>query len=157
MSRGLNKVMLIGNVGNKNDLIQSKNGVSVLNFTLATNIITRDKETGKHKEIPEWHSITMYDKMADIAEKFIKKGSKVYVEGYLKTESFKNKNGQDVKSTKIVGMTLNLLDKLDKNEYSPAPNGSEYTNKYAEDQYKDHQIKKQNGYMEDQFDDEIPF
>lgn len=110
MSRGLNKVLLIGNIGNKGDLVKSKSGLSIINITLATNNVSKDKETGKNVLVPEWHNVTLFDKLAEILDQYTKKGSKIYIEGYLKTDEYVTKEGHKAKSTKIIATTLNILD-----------------------------------------------
>ena len=110
MTWGINKVILIGNIGNKNEVKTTKNGGCFINFSLATNVSVKDKDTGQRKEIPEWHNVTCYDKTAEIIDKYTKKGSKLFIEGYLKTDEWKDKDDRTVKTTKIVATNLTLLD-----------------------------------------------
>lgn len=108
--RGLNKVMIIGNLGSDPELRHLPSGDAVCNFRVATSEVWKDKNTGEDKEITEWHSVSFFGKLAEIAGKYLGKGSKVYVEGSLRTRKWHDKeSGQDRYSTEIRGNELQFL------------------------------------------------
>lgn len=107
---GINKVILIGNLGKDPELRNFEGGKVVANFTLATTEVYRDKDQNKI-EHTEWHNISMWGKLAEIASKFLRKGSKVYIEGRIKTRSWEDKDGNKKYTTEIVGENFTMLDK----------------------------------------------
>jgi single-strand DNA-binding protein len=107
---GINKVILIGNLGKDPELRNFEGGNVVANFTLATTEVYRDKNQNK-VEHTEWHNIAMWGKLADIAGKLLRKGSKVYVEGRIKTRSWEDKEGNKRYTTEIIAENFTLLDK----------------------------------------------
>ncbi len=114
MAGSVNKVILIGNLGKDPEVRTMQNGNKVANLSLATSENWRDKATGERKEKTEWHRVVIFGNLADIAEKYLKKGSKVYVSGSLQTRKWQNKEGQDQYSTEVVlqgyGGELTMLD-----------------------------------------------
>lgn len=110
----LNKVMLIGNVGKTPDVkfIESS-GVTTANFTLATTERYKDRVTGESKEQTEWHNIVCWRSLAEIAEKYITKGSQLFVEGRIRTRSYKDKNGDTRYVTEIMADNIQLLGRRD--------------------------------------------
>lgn len=107
---GINKVILIGNLGKDPELRNFEGGNVVANFTLATTEVYRDKNQQK-VEHTEWHNISMWGKLADIAGKFLRKGSKVYIEGRIKSRSWEDKEGNKKYITEIVAESFTMLDK----------------------------------------------
>ena len=107
---GVNKVILIGNLGADPEIRHLQNGVSVANFRIATSETFKDKNTGEKREQTEWHSIVAWRGLADITEKYLKKGSKVYIEGKLRTRKWE-KDGIDRYTTEIQADEMNLLDR----------------------------------------------
>lgn len=101
-SRGINKVILIGYLGQNPDIRYIPNGNAVANITLATSENWRDKNTGEIKEKTEWHRIVLFGKLAEIAGEYLRKGSQVYIEGSLQTRKWQDQNGQDKYITEIV-------------------------------------------------------
>ena len=99
---GVNKVILIGNLGKDVDIKFMPSGEAVANITLATSDTWKDKNTGEQKEKTEWHRVSMFGKLAEIAGEYLKKGSKVYIEGKLQTRKWTNQQGQDQYTTEIV-------------------------------------------------------
>lgn len=99
---GVNKVILIGNLGKDPEVRFMPNGGGVANLTIATSESWKDKQTGEQKEKTEWHRIVMFGKLAEIAGEYLKKGSKVYIEGALQTRKWQNAQGQDQYTTEIV-------------------------------------------------------
>lgn len=102
MARGVNKVILIGNLGQDPDTRYTPNGNAVVNLTLATDESYKDRQTGQLVPKTEWHRIVMFGKIAEIAGQYLRKGSKVYIEGKLQTRKWQNKEGQDVYTTEVV-------------------------------------------------------
>ncbi|KXF80143.1 single-stranded DNA-binding protein [Enterovibrio coralii] len=109
-SRGVNKVILIGNLGNDPEVRYLPNGGAVANLTIATSETWRDKNTGENKEMTEWHRVVMYRRLAEIAGEYLKKGSKVYLEGRLQTRKWQGQDGQDRYTTEIVANEMQMLD-----------------------------------------------
>ncbi len=107
---GVNKVILIGNLGADPEIRHLQNGVSVANFRIATSETYKDKNTGEKREQTEWHSIVAWRGLAEITEKYLKKGSKVYVEGKLRTRKWE-KDGIDRYTTEIMVDEMTLLDR----------------------------------------------
>jgi single-strand DNA-binding protein len=115
--RGINKVILIGNLGKEPDLKQTTTGGNIANITLATSESWTDKQTGKKQEKTEWHKVIFFNKLAEIAGKYLHKGSKIYVEGKLQTRKYTDKNNVDRYVTEIIGSEMHMLDsKQDKSQ-----------------------------------------
>ncbi|NBW56951.1 single-stranded DNA-binding protein [bacterium] len=110
MARGVNKVIVIGNLGADPDVRYLASGDPVANISLATSETWKDKQNGQQQERTEWHRIVIYGKMADIASKYMKKGSKVFIEGSLRTRKWQDKTGQERYTTEIICNDLQLLD-----------------------------------------------
>ncbi|MBS3804484.1 MAG: single-stranded DNA-binding protein [Oleiphilaceae bacterium] len=102
MARGVNKVILIGNLGQDPDTRYTPNGNAVVNLNLATDESYKDRQSGQLVPKTEWHRIVMFGKIAEIAGQYLRKGSKVYIEGKLQTRKWQNKEGQDVYTTEVV-------------------------------------------------------
>lgn len=111
MARGVNKVILIGNLGKDPEMRYTPNGVAVANLTIATSESWKDKTSGETVEKTEWHRVVMFQRLAEIAGEYLRKGSKVFVEGRLQTRKWQDKtSGQDRYTTEIVGDNLQMLD-----------------------------------------------
>jgi len=111
MARGVNKVILIGNLGKDPEVRYMPSGSAVTNVTIATSESWKDKQTGDKQERTEWHNVVFFNRLAEIAGEYLKKGSKVYVEGSLRTRKWQDKNsGQDRYTTEIVGNEMQMLD-----------------------------------------------
>lgn len=106
---GINKVILVGNLGNDPETRYLPSGGAVTNISLATSESWRDKETGQTQERTEWHRVVFFNKLAEIAGEYLRKGGKVYVEGALRTRKWQDQNGQDRWSTEIVASDMLLL------------------------------------------------
>src|SRR3954466_6845962 len=103
MAGSVNKVILVGNLGKDPEVRRMTSGEPVVNLSLATSESWRDKASGERKEKTEWHRVVIFNKnLADVAEKYLKKGSKVYVEGQLQTRKWTDKDGQEKYSTEVV-------------------------------------------------------
>ncbi len=110
MARGINKVILVGNLGKDPEVRYMPSGGAVANLTIATSESWKDKATGEQKELTEWHRVVMFGRLGEIAGEYLKKGSQVYIEGKLKTEKYQDKaSGQDRFSTKIVADEMQML------------------------------------------------
>lgn len=109
MSRGVNKVILIGNLGQDPETRYLPSGAAVTNLRIATNESWKDKETGEKKERAEWHSISMFGKLAEIAAEYLRKGATVYIEGKLRTRKWQDKQGNDRYTTEIIADEMQML------------------------------------------------
>ena len=109
MARGVNKVILIGNLGKDPETRSLPSGGAVANVTVATTDGWKDKQTGEKKEHTEWHNVVFFDRLAEIAGQYLKKGSKVYIEGTLRTRKWQDKEGKDRYTTEIRGDTMQML------------------------------------------------
>lgn len=109
MARGINKVILVGNVGKDPETRYMPNGKAVTNFSLATSDGWTDKQTGDKQERTEWHNVVLFEKLAEIASQYLRKGSQVYIEGSLRTRKWQDKEGKDRYTTEIVGREMQML------------------------------------------------
>ena len=112
MARGVNKVILLGNVGGDPETRNLPNGNAVTNITLATSETWKDKQTGQPQEKTEWHRVVLFGKVAEIAGQYLRKGSQVYIEGKLQTRKWQDQSGQDRYATEVVvdmGGSMQLL------------------------------------------------
>jgi len=110
MARGVNKVILIGNLGQDPEVKYMPNGGAVTNVTVATSESWKDKNTGEQKENTEWHRVVFFRRLAEIAGEYLKKGSKVYIEGKLQTRKWQDQSGNDRYTTEIVANEMQMLD-----------------------------------------------
>ena len=157
MARGVNKVILIGNLGQDPETRYTPNGNAVVNLSLATDESYKDRQTGQMVPKTEWHRIVMFGKIAEVAGQYLHKGSKVYIEGKLQTRKWTNKEGQDVYTTEVVVDINGQMQMLDSrggegggaSQGAPAGQGGGYS-----------QPAGGQGNMPDpvdDFDDDIPF
>lgn len=109
-SRGVNKVIIIGNLGQDPEVRYMPSGGAVTNLSIATSESWKDKDTGQNQERTEWHRIALFNRLAEIAGEYLRKGSKVYIEGSLRTRKWQDKNGQDRYTTEIVANNMQMLD-----------------------------------------------
>lgn len=149
MAKGsVNKVILVGNLGKDPEVRYTPNGLAVANITIATTEVWKDKASGENTERTEWHRVVMYSRLAEITGEYLRKGSKVFIEGRLQTRKWQDKtSGQDRYTTEIVAETLEMLGG-NKGSASDAPHAS--TEKSAP--MDTHQVE-----ATDSFDDDIPF
>lgn len=110
MARGINKVILIGNLGADPEVRYMPNGNAVTTIRLATSEQWKDRESGEQKERTEWHRVVFYNRLAEIAGEYLKKGSKVFIEGTLRTRKWQDKTGADRYTTEIIGNEMQMLD-----------------------------------------------
>ena len=172
-TKGVNKVIIIGNLGGDPEVRFMPNGTAVANFTVATSEAWKDKQTGEPKEKTEWHRIVIYQRLAEIAGEYLRKGSKVYLEGKLHTRKWQNQQGQDQYTTEIIVSNMQMLDR--------AGGAQQQANNRQHNQsgFNQHQNQNQGGFNQQQhnnqhqnnqrtqkvkpqeptidFDDDIPF
>ena len=110
MARGVNKVILIGNLGSDPEVRYTPDGVPVANFNLATSESWNDRNTGERQERTEWHRLVLWRKLAEIAGQYLKKGARIYVEGKLQTRSWDDQSGQKRYTTEVVVNDMQMLD-----------------------------------------------
>ena len=110
MARGVNKVILIGNLGRDPEVRYTASGSAVANVTIATSDSWKDRQSGEQQERTEWHRVVFFSRLAEIAGEYLKKGSKVYVEGRLQTRKWQDQQGKDRFTTEIVGNDMQMLD-----------------------------------------------
>ena len=109
MARGVNKVILIGHLGQDPQSRAMPSGKAVVNLRIVTTDQWRDKQTGENKENTEWHTVVMFDRLAEVAAEYLRKGSQVYIEGKLRTRKWQDKEGTDRYSTEIVANEMQML------------------------------------------------
>lgn len=110
MARGINKVILIGNLGADPETRAMPSGMTVANINVATSENWKDKQSGESKERTEWHRVALFGRLGEIAGEYLKKGSKVYIEGSLRTRKWQDKQGQDRYTTEIIANDMQMLD-----------------------------------------------
>lgn len=126
---GVNKVIIVGNLGNDPEIRTMPNGEAVANISVATSESWMDKNTGERREITEWHRIVFYRRTAEVVGEYLRKGSKVYVEGRLRTRKWQDQNGQDRYTTEIQGDVLQMLDSRSERSqggYAPQTSNAQY-------------------------------
>ena len=156
MARGINKVILIGNLGRDPEVRYTPSGAAVANITVATSESWKDKQTGENQERTEWHRVVFYQRLAEIVSEYLRKGSKVFIEGRLRTSKWQDKTtGQDRYSTEIIADNMQMLDSKGggNNAYGDAPNTSEKPMAMAANSG----TQDTNQPPLDNFDDDIPF
>jgi single-strand DNA-binding protein len=109
MARGVNKVIIIGNLGADPETRAMPSGTTVANLRVATSESWRDKQTGEQQERTEWHRVALFGRLAEVAGEYLRKGSQVYIEGSLRTRKWQDKQGNDRYSTEIVGNDMQML------------------------------------------------
>jgi single-strand DNA-binding protein len=109
MARGVNKVIIVGNLGNDPDTRYMPSGSAVTNLSVATNESWKDKQTGEQKDRTEWHRVAMFGRLAEIAAEYLRKGSQVYIEGKLRTRKWQDQNGNDRWTTEIIADEMQML------------------------------------------------
>jgi single-strand DNA-binding protein len=110
MARGINKVILIGNVGIDPDVRYLPNGNAVTTLSIATSETWKDKVTGEKQERTEWHRVVCFNRLGEIASEYVRKGSKLYIEGSLRTRKWQDQQGQDRYTTEIIASDIQMLD-----------------------------------------------
>ena len=154
---GINKVILVGNLGAKPEIKYASNGNAISNLSVATSESWTDKNTGQKQERTEWHRVSLFGKVAEIAGQYLDKGSKVYVEGKLQTRKWQDQSGQDRYTTEVVisgfSGTLQMLDRRDDSN-SPMQLQPQSTPQPAQNAQQAPSITP---VAQDEFEDDIPF
>lgn len=146
MARGINKVILIGNLGKDPEVRYTPTGLAITNITLATSDSWKDKQSGEMQERTEWHRVVFYQRLAEIAGEYLRKGAKVYIEGRLQTRKWQDKNtNQDRYTTEIIADSMQMLDSKGGNSDTPYEKPAAST------------AAVEAAPAMDTFDDEIPF
>jgi single-strand DNA-binding protein len=109
MARGVNKVILVGNLGKDPEMRYTASGAAIANITVATSESWNDKQTNEKQEKTEWHRVVFFRRLAEIAGEYLRKGSQVYIEGKLQTRKWQDQNGQDRYTTEIVANEMQML------------------------------------------------
>lgn len=167
MARGINKVILVGNLGNDPDTRYMPNGDAVTNISIATSESWKDKQTGQNVDRTEWHRVVFFRRLAEIAGEYLKKGSKVYVEGKLQTRQWE-KDGQKHYTTEIVASEMQMLDSRGEMggggfNQSPPSNNQGSNSQGSNNQGSNNQGNQQSSGSSfeappaEDFDDDIPF
>lgn len=131
----VNKVIIVGNLGKDPEIRYTSAGKPIANLTVATSENWKDKNTGEKQEKTEWHKVTFFDKLAEIVGQYLKKGSKIYLEGKLQTRKWQDKDGQDRYTTEIVGSEMKMMSGKGDGESraAPAPAASNAVNDFDDD------------------------
>ncbi len=155
-SRGVNKVILVGNLGADPETRYMPNGTAVTNLNIATSETWRDKQTNEQRDRTEWHRVALFSRLAEIAGEYLKKGSKVYVEGSLRTRKWQDKNGNDRYTTEIIA---NEMQMLDARGGSTGGNDNWNNNRQENSQQQSNQAAPvhSNDQWDTDFDDDVPF
>lgn len=141
MSRGVNKVILIGNLGADPESKTMPSGTAVANLRLATADSYKDKQSGEWVERTEWHRVSLFGRLAEVAQEYLRKGSKIYIEGSIRTRKWQDKEGKDRYYTEIVGSELLMLDgRQERAEQPPRQD-----------------VKPERANPPDDFQDDVPF
>lgn len=158
-SRGINKVIIVGNIGQDPETRYTQAGAAITNISVATSETWKDKQTGAQQEKTEWHRICFFNKLAEIAGEYLRKGSKVYIEGSLRTRKWQDQSGQDRYTTEIIASEMQMLDSRETGNVSaPSQPGNanvQRTAAYPSNQQAPQQVPPQSD-MEG-FEDDIPF
>lgn len=162
-SKGVNKVILVGNLGQDPDVRYMPSGGAVANFTLATSESWRDKATGEQKEQTEWHRVVLFGKLAEVAGEYLRKGSQVYIEGQLRTRKWTDQSGAEKYTTEIVVNVGGVMQMLGGRQAGGAPTGGgqqQSGNQASGGQSRQQQQRAapaQSNEPPMDFDDDIPF
>lgn len=152
MARGINKVILIGNLGADPEVRYMPSGGAVTTVSLATTEAWKDKQTSETQEKTEWHRVVFFNRLAEIAGEYLKKGSKVYIEGRIQTRKWQDKaTGQDRYSTEIIANEMQMLDSRASGAANFEPSSSGYPSSQSES------MSMPQGQGSHEFNDDVPF
>lgn len=154
MSRGVNKVILVGHCGKDPETRYMPSGGAVTNLSIATSESWKDKQTGEKKEMTQWHNLVFFNRLAEIAGEYLKKGSQIFVEGQLRTRKWQDNSGVDRYTTEIVVKDMQMLGQRTgaATNASASPEGANANSGYSQQPPAQPQPP-----MDDAFDDDIPF
>jgi single-strand DNA-binding protein len=150
MARGINKVIIVGNCGQDPETRYLPSGGAVTNMSLATSESWKDKNTGEQQERTEWHKIVFFNRLGEIAGEYLKKGSKVYVEGSLRTRKWQGQDGSDRYTTEIVASEMQMLDSRGGQEGGGGGGGGYQQNRPQQNQGQQNQGQQNQGQMQNQ-------
>lgn len=156
MARGVNKVILIGNLGVDPEVRQMPNGGTVANITVATSEYWRDKQTGERREATEWHRVVFFNRLAEVVGEYLRKGSKVYVEGRLQTRKWQGQDGIDRYTTEIISNEMQMLDSRNGGQQGNQPSRPQPHQQYPQG-WGQQSGGPSDNLPPDDFDDDIPF
>lgn len=156
MARGVNKAILIGNLGGDPEVRYMPSGGAVANITLATSEVWKDKQTGEQHDRTEWHRIVFFNRLAEIAGEYLKKGAKIYVEGRIQTRKWQDKTGQDRYTTEIIANEMQMLDGRGNGNNHHAPS-AEHDAQHSSQHAEQPPAKSSIEHATETFDDDIPF
>lgn len=154
MARGVNKVILIGNLGNDPEVRYTPSGSAVANVNLATSETWRDKQSGELQDRTEWHRVVFFNRLAEIVGEYLRKGSKIYVEGTLRTRKWTDKNSIERYTTEIIANEMHILDSRSSTAGTPTANQPSTT---SDEFDTPHNIPHHEPTSHESFDDDIPF
>lgn len=154
-TKGVNKVILVGNLGNKPELRYTSNGHAVANVSLATNMSWRNKQTGEMQEHTEWHRVVFFNRLAEITNQYLNKGSQIYIEGRLQTRKWQDNTGADRYTTEIVAQDMQMLDS--RNGGGSPGNSAEANAMMDADAHNESAPEMSNVGNVNDFEDDIPF
>ena len=137
MARGVNKVILVGTLGQDPDTRYTPSNAAVANLSIATNETWKDKQTGEQKEKTEWHRVVMFNRLAEIATEYLRKGSQVYIEGKIQTRKWEDKEGNDRYTTEVVANEMQMLDSRGSVDEMAAPMSAPEAPKKKEAEFED--------------------
>ena len=157
MARGINKVILVGNLGQDPETRAMPSGKAVTNVRIATTDSWRDKQSGEQKEQTEWHTVVFFDRLAEIAAEYLRKGSQVYVEGRMRTRKWQDKSGNDRYTTEIVANEMQMLGGRGGAGGGAASSSAAAPRREAAPAEEFSQAPATAGGKEEGFDDDIPF
>ena len=161
-NRGINKVILVGNLGQNPETRTTTNGSFVSNISIATTETWKDKQSGETQNRTEWHRVVFFNRLAEIVDEYLKKGSKIYIEGSLRTNKWQDRNGHDRYTTEIVANEMQMLDSLSNKQSSERvpKNPSRSNNNQASQRSAQPalpNIPDSSQMDESEFEDDIPF
>lgn len=163
MARGINKVILVGNLGGDPETRYTASGAAITNITVATSESWRDKQTGETQERTEWHRVVFFNRLAEIAGEYLRKGRQVYIEGSLRTRKWQDQSGQDRWTTEIVANEMQMLGNRGDDMGSRPSSGQGFRDSQPQQQrqaspQQQQSQQQQSGPADDGFtDDDIPF
>ena len=154
MARGVNKVIIVGNLGADPEVRYLPSGAAVTNIRVATSEGWKDKQSGETQERTEWHRIVFFNRLAEIASEYLKKGSKVYIEGSLRTNKWQDQSGNERFTTEIIANSMQMLDTKGGGGNYDAQSSSSSS---ASSSYSKESVPTSEPAMAVEFDDDIPF
>jgi len=160
MARGINKVILVGNLGKDPETRYFPDGGAITNATLATSESWKDRNTGEQQERTEWHKISFRGRLAEIAGEYLRKGSKIYVEGKLATRKWQDQQGNDRYTTEIQALEMQMLDSRNSSDQNSAPANrkpQQQTQPQSQNSSPSYQPSPAMAESSNGFDDDIPF